>query len=514
LSTRFYLPSVAAAAVSPTISAAWEHQNVDRRQMDPGRVNSPFALTTYTPDAADHLVDADAHFVQFISRPLGAQTIAAQTVTIVIRGSEAHTANNCFLTWTVYLVDAAGAFKATLVAIRRDATEFTTSDLARTDSATSTSVTSVLGDYLVLETGLGGTPTGSGGVQGHNGGLQFGDDSGTDHTAADGGTSNFNPWLEFATTTISFAGIDDTVTPAAVAATTTLLAATVGVAATPVPATASLALLDATVSAVISATVTPAAALGTLTLPASVTTAENPNVTVAPSALVGTLSQPSPSVTAVRSATVLPVGADAQVFLSDAIVLIGNHTVEVEALEAALVLAPAVPRILQLAHPSADLAADNWTTQAGAATALFAVVDEPQLDPADFLQSATSPATPNEVKLRLSPLVDPAVSSGHVVRYGYRKDAADGDPIDLTVTLYAADGATAIAQAVHTGVGGTLAVGALTLSAPEADAIPPADYATGLVLGFAAQSSAGGVGDQWDFSAAENSGHVVTAGLA
>jgi hypothetical protein len=204
--TRFYLPSTTGApGVSPTISAEWEHQNTARRQTSTAKAGSAFASTAYSPDGADHLANADAHIVQFISAPLAAQSIAAQTLQITLLCSEAHASNNLFLTWKVYLCDSAGTPGVTLLAIRRDATETSTSLTNRTDSAVSTDVTANDGDRVVIELGLGGTPTASGGVQGHNGTLRFGDPvGGADLVANDSATADAAPWLEFATSTLSF----------------------------------------------------------------------------------------------------------------------------------------------------------------------------------------------------------------------------------------------------------------------------------------------------------------------
>jgi hypothetical protein len=100
--SRFYLPaSSAAPGVSPPIGAEWEHVRTERRITSTVKAGSAFATTTYTPDAVDHLVNADAHVVQFISDPLAAQSIPAQTLSIAIRISEAHSSNNQFLTWKV-----------------------------------------------------------------------------------------------------------------------------------------------------------------------------------------------------------------------------------------------------------------------------------------------------------------------------------------------------------------------------------------------------------------------------
>lgn len=197
--SRFYLPASGAAEVSPTFSAEWEHQQGVRRAMSPTKGSTALASQAYTPDAADDLVNADALHVQFVSAPLSAQTISAQTVALTVQGLMAHANNAQFLTWKLFIWTAAGAVGSTLLAIRRDATAYTTSIIARTDSATTTSVTVGAGDRLVLEVGTGGTPTATGGVQGHNATLRWGETGATDSPANDTSTSaTENPWLEFA----------------------------------------------------------------------------------------------------------------------------------------------------------------------------------------------------------------------------------------------------------------------------------------------------------------------------
>lgn len=198
---RFYLEASGTPPATPTITADWEHTNTARSPMGMSKAGTALALTSYSPDAADHLVSGDAHFRQFISPLLPAQTFAAQTVKLQIQGSETHAGNNCSLTWKVYAVAADDlAVLGTLVAIRRDATEFTTSVVNRGDSVTSIQVVASEDCYLVLEVGLGGTPTGAGGVQGHNGALRFGSNGASGdlpENETETGTT-FDPWIEFA----------------------------------------------------------------------------------------------------------------------------------------------------------------------------------------------------------------------------------------------------------------------------------------------------------------------------
>jgi hypothetical protein len=207
LSTRFYLPSTGAAAVSPTISGTdWTHINTDRRKMSPTKANSAFAATTFTPDSVDHIAAGQSHFVQFVSDVLAPQTIQAQTISLTVLNLEANAGNNCFINWKIYAVSVDGAsVLGTLLARRADATEMGTTQIARTDSTTSTSFVGAVPFRLVFEIGIGGTPVATSQVQGHNGTIRFGDPTGgADLAANDTATTDLAPWLNFATDTLVF----------------------------------------------------------------------------------------------------------------------------------------------------------------------------------------------------------------------------------------------------------------------------------------------------------------------
>lgn len=137
----------------------------------------------------------------------------------------------------------------------------------------------------------------------------------------------------------------------------------------------------------------------------------------------------------------------------------------------------------QVLEPVSDVLAGSWTPSSG--TSLFGVIDEATVNDLDYIQSSASPVTADECKVRLQGGTDPAIGTGHVVRYRYKKNATGGDQINLTVTLYAADGSTVIASWTHTNID-AITEADQTLTTTQADSIPSADYATGLVLGFKA----------------------------
>jgi len=140
----------------------------------------------------------------------------------------------------------------------------------------------------------------------------------------------------------------------------------------------------------------------------------------------------------------------------------------------------------QFARPSTDTTRDNWEEDDGGTTDIFDQIDEAIADDADYIRTQLTP-TSDVYATKLTTLEDPLSSTGHTVRYRYRKDAAGGDTIDLIVQLrqgYVNEGTpgTLIASATHNDIGGAgWTVGSIALSGAEADAIT--DY-TDLYLRF------------------------------
>src|SRR4051812_36840152 len=89
----------------------------------------------------------------------------------------------------------------------------------------------------------------------------------------------------------------------------------------------------------------------------------------------------------------------------------------------------------QLVEPTSDTSDGHWTTQAGAATNLFAVVDEaPFPVDADYMQSYFS-AVPDAGLVALDPALLAPVDGNRYLRYRYGKDAPGGHRVDLQVDL-------------------------------------------------------------------------------
>jgi hypothetical protein len=165
---------------------------------------------------------------------------------------------------------------------------------------------------------------------------------------------------------------------------------------------------------------------------------------------------------------------------------IGQVAVYGSVLSAATVLAHYYAGLaVQRVRPAADVSDGNWLNEAGSNTNLYASIDEVTASAIEYIESSASPASADVAKVRLEPLTDPAVGTGHIVRYQYLKNQTGGDTINLTVTLRQADGTTSVASQGHTNIS-AVTDGSFTLSSGEADSIPSADYGVGLILEFSA----------------------------
>lgn len=200
MATRFSLPSSGTPDVTITLQS-YSHTGNEQRRPLVTSDSSALATTAITPDAADHLVAGDTGHAQFVSNALAAQTISAQTVTLTIQGLEANAGNNLFVQLFISVISNDGSTtRQTILAKTADNTELATSLTSRTMSGTTTSYTCIDGDRLCVEVSVVGTPSASGGIQGHNASLRFGSNgAGGDLVANDAQTgTTLNPWLEFA----------------------------------------------------------------------------------------------------------------------------------------------------------------------------------------------------------------------------------------------------------------------------------------------------------------------------
>lgn len=134
----------------------------------------------------------------------------------------------------------------------------------------------------------------------------------------------------------------------------------------------------------------------------------------------------------------------------------------------------------QYGRPSTDTTRDNWEEDDGTTAAIYDQIDETVADDTDYIRTGLTP-TSDVYVTKLTSVTDPVSSTGHVVRYRYRKDSSAGEQIDITVQLrqgYTNEGSpgTLIAGQTHTDVSGaSWTAGTFTLTAGEADSIT--DYA-------------------------------------
>jgi hypothetical protein len=147
--------------------------------------------------------------------------------------------------------------------------------------------------------------------------------------------------------------------------------------------------------------------------------------------------------------------------------------------------------MVQIARPLTDTTVTGWTTVGGASVNLVGEIKEEDRNDSERIVSVLDP-TPAVYVCRLSSFTLPTVKTGWVLDYAYRKDAAAGDDIDLTVELrqgYVSEGSqgTLIATATHAAIAETFTVGALALSEAEGTAVTDA---TDLFVRFVASTAA------------------------
>ena len=203
MATRFRLAAGPAADVSPALQSYTHSSSPLIRMLQQSNVE-PLANSSVAPDGADHLVAGDVILVQYVSRPMLPGivfTSGSHTIKYAIQCLESNAGNNLFLQLFASVVSRdGGTVQATIRSKVADATEMATTLTNRTNSSTlSAGYTTVAGDRLVIELSATGTPTGAGGVQGHNATIRVGS-NGTSGDLAENDTetgTTFNGWIEF-----------------------------------------------------------------------------------------------------------------------------------------------------------------------------------------------------------------------------------------------------------------------------------------------------------------------------
>jgi hypothetical protein len=205
MATRLYLPASAGTVpFSPTPDAAWENTgSLFRARARTVSSGSAIATVNFTDS---NNTDQDCLIAQYVTRPLrpGQTVTGAQSLKAQVRCSEVNAGNNLFLTLGIRIVNMLdGLVKKTILAVTRDAVEINTSLQNRQFTATSaaTNYTTVEGDCLVIEIGVGGDPASS---NTHSSALSLGDNAAADLAEDDTTTTANNPWVELVTDTLQF----------------------------------------------------------------------------------------------------------------------------------------------------------------------------------------------------------------------------------------------------------------------------------------------------------------------
>ena len=136
------------------------------------------------------------------------------------------------------------------------------------------------------------------------------------------------------------------------------------------------------------------------------------------------------------------------------------------------------PSSAQFGRPIADIInADHWLDNAGSSVTIFDAIDESVLSTSDYIQSSAGLSSAIYVAALTTTLEDPATSTGHIIRYVYRKDSSGAAQINLTVELrqdYVSEASlgTLIWTTNHINIVSSVqSTAAVTLLAAEADTI-------------------------------------------
>lgn len=201
MATRIYLPATASTTpISPSPDAAWEDVSILARVFArTTKVNDTLATVAFTDSNS---ADRDILFRQYVTPLAPGQTITgAQALKFQVRAIETTTGNNMFTALGIRIIASDGStVRKTVLAVTRDANEASATTLTnRQFTATSAAgnYTTVDGDYLVIEIGTAGDPSGG---NPHSSSLRLGDSAASDLSEDDTSTTDNNPWVELADT--------------------------------------------------------------------------------------------------------------------------------------------------------------------------------------------------------------------------------------------------------------------------------------------------------------------------
>jgi hypothetical protein len=207
MATRIYLPASAeTAGVQFSESTEWEDVTILQRAVARTTPRSDAMATVSFADANN--ANRDVCFRQYVSHPLtvGQIITGAQAIKAQCRVAERIAGNNLFFVVGIRVLNRISAtVSKVILAPTRDNVEAATTLTNRQLTATSQagSYTTIAGDHLVIETGMGGDPANSGGAD-HDSDMRLGDAAGSFLPENDTATTDNSPWVEL-TTTLTFA---------------------------------------------------------------------------------------------------------------------------------------------------------------------------------------------------------------------------------------------------------------------------------------------------------------------
>lgn len=200
---RIYVPGIAqATAISPANSASWEDATILYRAIASTiKLGDALQTIAFTDSNA---ADRDVLFFQLVSAPLaiGQTVTGAQAIKAQCRVIETATGNNMFLAFGIRIINVSTVQK-TVLDVTRDAVEadaVTLTNRQFTATSAATNYTTVNGDRIVIEGGMGGDP---GGGQQHSCSMRLGSSAALDLTEDDVSVLDSNPWIEL-TDTLTF----------------------------------------------------------------------------------------------------------------------------------------------------------------------------------------------------------------------------------------------------------------------------------------------------------------------
>ena len=121
-------------------------------------------------------------------------------------------------------------------------------------------------------------------------------------------------------------------------------------------------------------------------------------------------------------------------------------------------------------YPTQDISANGWQPFVNGVLSgqpLYDMVNEASADDSDYIQSPADPVGTEVCELKLGPVEDPLIHTGHAIQFRYKKGGVASNRINLTVQLYQGT-STKVTEAVLNDIGTGWVTGALNLTTTEA----------------------------------------------